>query len=346
MRAVAVVGYGYWGQNLVRVLTGRGDTVVVVVDSDEARHASLAQRFPGVAAVGELDEVLDRVDAVVIATPPASHMTLVGDALRAGCDVFVEKPFTTTSADGEELMALAADRDRVLMVGHTYDYHPVTHELARRFQEGDLGRIRYLDSARLSMGGYRDDVNVLWDMAPHDIVIMRRVLDRWPSRVSAWCIDHSGFGMPDVGIMRLEFEDPDTVGYIRVSWLDPAKVRRFTVVGDKRTAMFNDVSDPAQPLRIIDTSAEARLGAGARHPLPPGYDPALVSAPSVPVVEPLATELDHFLHCVATRREPYTSAAEGLAVVRVLEAADQSALSGTPVTVDPVPAAIRRTVSL
>lgn len=335
MKKIGVVGCGYWGANHVRILHTIPSVAVTAVDPDGARLAELSRLHVGIATATDLSQVIDELSAVVICTPPRSHGPLVREALEGGCDVLVEKPLVMSSEECLQLKGLAEELDRVLMVGHTYDFHPAVDELRTAYARGDLGDMRYLDSARLSIGGYRDDVNVLWDMAPHDIVIMRRVLDAWPTRVSAWAIDHTNNGVPDVGMIRLEFSEPETVGYIRVSWLDPVKVRRFTVVGSNQTAIFNDVSDPLSPLRFVDTSSDPRLGEGSLHPLPPGYRDDAISSPIIPASEPLALEVTHFLECMDTREEPRSSAAEGLGVIAILEAADLSATTHQPVVVNP-----------
>ncbi len=335
MKSIAVVGCGYWGANHVRVLHAMPGVAVTAVDPDEARLAELSHMHPGLATATDLSQVVDELEAVVICTPPRSHGALVREALEGLCDVLVEKPLVTSSEECRQLMQLAEQHDRVLMVGHTYDFHPAVDELRTAYVRGDLGDVRYLDSARLSVGGYRDDVNVLWDMAPHDIVIMRRVLDAWPSRVSAWAVDHTDNGVPDVGMIRLEFREPETVGYIRVSWLDPVKVRRFTIVGSNQTAIFNDVSDPLMPLRFVDTSSDPRLGEGSLHPLPPGYHDDAIFSPFLPAAEPLVLEVTHFLDCIDSREDPRSSAAEGLGVIAILEAADLSATTNQPVDISP-----------
>ena len=335
---VGVIGTGYWGVNYLRILNERTDTSCIAIDPDESALQHAVRRFPDLRTATELESVSSDLDAVIVCTPVHAHGEAVDHAIDHRLHVLVEKPFAASSSHCLRLSDRAARADLTLMVGHTYDYHPVVHDLAYRVRHGELGNVRYLDSARLSLGGYREDVNVLWDMAPHDIVIMRRILGSWPTRVSAWCIDHTGHGVPDVGMIRLEFQSPSTVGYIRVSWLDPMKVRRFTVVGSEKTAVFNDVTDPTNPLRIVDTGLEPRLGEGTTHPLPPAYNDDLISKPEVQLVEPLAGQVDHFLQCIKNDATPRSSAHEGLQVVRVLEAADESATTGLPVELNTPPA--------
>lgn len=269
--SVAVCGFGYWGPNHVRVLQREIGATTIVVDPDPGRLAEATSLYPDIETVPSLTEATVVPDAAIVCSPPATHEQVAGDALRAGCHVLVEKPLAASSAEGERLLAVATEHDRILMTGHTYDFHPVVAELEALAASGGLGEIRYMDSARLSVGGYRNDVNVLWDMAPHDIVIMSRVMGSWPNRVTAWANDHTGFGMNDVGMMRLEFPGAKTVGYIRVSWLDPVKVRRLSIIGSQQMAVFNDAADPRKPLKLIETGAADRLGEGTMHPLPGAY---------------------------------------------------------------------------
>lgn len=332
---VAVCGFGYWGPNHVRVLRREIGATTIVVDPDPERRAAAAALYADIETVPSLAEASVSPDAAIVCTPPATHEQVAGEALRAGCHVLIEKPLAATSEEGERLLAVAAEHDRILMTGHTYDFHPVVAELEALASAGELGEIRYMDAARLSVGGYRNDVNVLWDMAPHDIVIMSRVMGSWPHRVTAWADDHTGFGMNDVGTMRLEFPGTKTVGYIRVSWLDPVKVRRLSVIGSQRMAVFNDAADPRTPLRLIETGASDRLGEGTMHPLPGAYPEELITTPVIEPVEPLTEEIQYFVNCITTGTAPTrSSGADGLAVLRVLEAADRSALTGSPETVD------------
>lgn len=328
MRSIGVVGIGYWGKNYLRGLLGLGDVEVVGVDPDPDRRAEVHRAFPAVRMVSSMEEALPMLDAAIICTPPHSHRALAITAMNAGVHVLIEKPMATSESDCRAIESVALSTGMTLMVGHTYDYNDVVDDMTRRVRTGELGEIRYLDSARLSVGGYRSDVNVMWDMAPHDIVIMRRLANAWPTRVSAWAVDHSGSRKADVATLRLDFEDQDIVGYVRVSWLDPFKVRRFSIVGSEKMAIFNESDPDIAPLRIVDSGREKRLGVGSVHPLPPGYGSELVSEPMIQQREPLGRQLDEFLRCVRTGGRPRTDGYEGRRVVQVLEAADLSAVTG------------------
>jgi predicted dehydrogenase len=334
MTKVGVVGFGYWGPNHVRVLAGTPGVQVLVFDPDPAQRNRARHMFPDVLTFSSLSACSDRIDAVVVCSPPFSHLSVAEEAFTRGCHVLVEKPLALTSSDARAMVEMSETSGKTLMTGHIYDFHAATHWMENRAEERLYGSIRYIDAARLAVGGYRTDVNVMWDMAPHDLCLMRRVLGQWPSAVSAWAFDHSGQGVPDVALMRLEFPDTDAIGYIRVSWLDPVKVRRFTVVGDASMVVFNDSADPTKPLRVIETGATTSLGEGARHPVPGAYPDELIDDPVIEPVEPLVAELDHFLHCVRTGASPErASGVDGLEVVRILEAADRSAELGEAVPI-------------
>jgi len=223
--SVAVVGCGYWGSKHVRVLSSLPDvSQIIVVDPDPRACAAIAATFPNVEIATDLASTLDVVDAVIVATPPKDHFAVTLQALRAGCHVLVEKPLTTKLADAQTLVSEAARNDLVLTVGHTFEFNPAVHELRRRVDNGELGAIRYVHSARLSLGLFRQDVNVIWDLAPHDISIMNYVLRSTPSAVMAWGSAHISRGVTDLAYFQLEYPDRDVIGYGHVSWLDRKSV--------------------------------------------------------------------------------------------------------------------------
>ncbi len=332
---IAVVGFGYWGPNHARICSKTSGVETVIVEPDEERRSGAAEQFPELQRYQSLSDVGSPLDGVIICSPPATHLALAEEALTLGAHVLVEKPLAPSAEDANAIVELAKTHNRTLMVGHIYDFHAATEWLEANANENLFGTIQYLDAARLAVGGYRTDVNVMWDMAPHDLCLMRRVMGAWPIAVTAWSVDHSGHGVADLAYMRLEFPDSSAVGYLRISWLDPAKVRRFTVVGEKKMAVFNDAADPTRPVQLTDTGATSSLGAGARHPIPGAYPDELISYPTIDPTEPLKAEVDHFLHCVKTGDAPTRASGEdGLAVVRVLEAADRSARSGMRESLD------------
>jgi predicted dehydrogenase len=319
---VGVVGCGYWGPYLVRNLHDMPDVDLVgVADRRPERLAYALRTYPTVRPFADHSELFDAdVDAVVLATPIHTHFALAREALLAGKHVLVEKPLATSVAEAAELVRLAREMDRTLMVGHTFLYNPAVRELRRLVESGELGRIYYADSARLNLGLFQRHSNVVWDLAPHDVSILTYVLGQVPLRVSARgraCIQ------PDVhDVCYLELIFPDGSANVHVSWLDPDKVRRLTLVGDRRMAVYNDVST-VEKLRIYDRGVEApAIDNYGEFEL--AYRHGQIVIPHLQWREPLRLECEHFAQCVRTGARPLSDGEQGLAVVAVLEAASRS----------------------
>jgi len=331
--AVAVVGYGNWGSKHVRVLTSMPDVKVTVVDRDPKRLAEAVRAFPMVKLDESLDRALETVDAVVIATPPRSHAPIAHAAIQAGKHVLVEKPLATSVAACEELIDAAMLNDVHLMVGHTFEHDAAIWKLRDIARSGVLGEIRYIDCARLNLGLYQDDVNVVWDLAPHDVSIVNFILGEPPTGVSAWGHCHANRGFEDVAHLKLRYADSDVFAYIHVSWLDPCKVRRVTIVGSEKMAVYNDMAHEGK-IRIYDVGLEEE----SLYPEPVKYRRGDIVAPAITAHEPLAEQAKQMLHSVRTGEPPKTDGKSGLAVARVLEAADLAMRSGTEVLlhVEPV----------
>ncbi len=325
---VAVVGYGYWGCKHVRVLSGRHDVSVVVVDESEERREAASLQFRGIGIASCLADALDDVDAVIVATPPTSHTKLALTALQAGKHVLVEKPLATSAADAEHLVAQAAESGVALMTGHTFEYNSAVSKLKEVVTSGTLGRVLYIDAARLSLGRYQPDVDVVWDLAPHDISILSHLLDELPTAVSVWKQRNIGDRFADVAYLRMYFERAATHAVVHLSWLDPCKVRRVTVVGDQRMAVYNDLSD--ERIRIYDSGVDVHGldAAGTSRTMPVTYRSGDIVSPYLSFHEPLQVQDDHFVECVRTGSRPRTPGERGLDIVRVLEAADAASVSG------------------
>ena len=330
---IGVVGCGYWGSKHVRVLHGL-QTVreVTVIDSDPRNCDAIRSAFPAVRAFADLDAALPHLDAVVIATPPRSHAELALAALRAGKHVMVEKPLATSLAEARLLIDEAARAGVVLMVGHTFEFNAAVRELKRRLTQGELGDIYYVHSARLNLGLYRSDVNVIWDLAPHDISILNYLLDAVPTRVMAWGSANAWAGVEDLAYLRLDYQQRGITGYVHVSWLDPHKVRRVTVVGSRRMAVYNDMAE--ERLRIFDRGVERPAQTEASYERPLSYRYGDIISPHIRFEEPLALENQHFVDCIRNGSRPLTDGQSGLAVVAVLEAADRALRTGTRLDVD------------
>ena len=338
--SIGVVGCGYWGSKHVRVLQSvKGVGRVVAVDRDQAILDGISEAHAHVSTMRSFDQAVDELDALVIATPPLTHAPLALAALRAGCHVMAEKPLATTSAEALELIDVADAADLVLMSGHTFEYNAAVWKLRELVQGGELGRIYHIDTARLNLGLYQGDVNVIWDLAPHDVSILNFVLGAQPNRVTAWAQAHVHQRHEDVAYLRLDYDALNISTQIHVSWLDPCKVRRVTVVGSSKMAVYNDV-EVDERIRIFDKGvAMHRSSEGSDDPvrgMPPiSYRHGGIESPYIPFEEPLLVEDRHFVHAILPGERPQSDGRSGLAVVRVLEAAEQSLRLGRPVDIEP-----------
>jgi predicted dehydrogenase len=332
-----VIGCGYWGPHLIRNLHDMPDvTLVGVAEERPERLKYVCSSYPAIRAFSDHRQLLESdLDAVVIATPIQTHFQLAREALLAGKHVLVEKPLASSPVQAVELIELARRHKRVLMVGHTFLYNPAVRELRRLVQEGELGRIYYADAARLNLGLFQRHVNVVWDLAPHDIAILMYLLGKAPLMVSARGSSYVQSGIHDVCYLELLFGD-ETTAHVHVSWLDPDKVRRLTLVGDRRMAVYDDVSSVAK-LRVYDS--------GVEYPTPDSYGELQLAyrhgqivIPYIRWREPLRVECEHFVHCIRTGERPLTDGEHALAVVAALEAADRSLQGGSvrvPVEIPP-----------
>lgn len=325
---VAVVGYGYWGSKHVRVLSTMPDVAVTVIDSDKRRLDEAAAHYPSIeTAVRDLDEVMDRIDAVLVATPPVDHVDVTLRALNAGKHVLVEKPLATSVADAEAMVAAAHANNVHLVVGHTFEYNPAVRQLRDIIRSGELGRVLYVDSARLSLGLYRRDVNVIWDLAPHDISIVSYLLDEMPVAASVWAQRNIGPWREDVAYLKLDF--PSTHAFVHVSWLNPRKVRRTTVVGDRRMAVYDDMSDNER-IRIFDIGVDPGTidDPHMAHEMPLSYRTGDIISPFVPFREPLMVQNREFVDTIVAGTPSTTPGERGLDIVRVLAATDVALATG------------------
>ncbi|GIV04878.1 MAG: oxidoreductase [Fimbriimonadales bacterium] len=316
MHRIAVVGHGHWGKNLARVFF-QMNVLVAVCDNRLEVGQVVVEQYPGVEFIVDYEALLRRADvnAVAIATPAITHYEMTKRALLAGKDVFVEKPLALIAAQGRELVELARQRERILMVGHLLRYHPAVNHLKHLIDSGALGKLYYLYSNRLNLGRFRKEENILWSFAPHDVSVMLYLLNEMPIRVAAHGGSYLHPKIADTTITTLSF--PSGVqSHIFVSWLHPHKEHRLVVVGSEGMAVFAD-TDPDHKLRVLKHPVEWR----ERTPVP-----RLTEAQSVPFeqVEPLYIECQHFLDCLKTRRTPYTDGEEALRVLEVLEACQHS----------------------
>jgi predicted dehydrogenase len=329
---VAVVGCGDGGSKHVRVLSGLRDVdLVAIVDPEPRISAQMVAVFPACRTFPDLRSAIPHVDAVVIATPADSHGELALTALRNGKHVLVEKPLTPSVAEARLLVEEATRRERVLMTGHTFLFNPAVRELRRRIVAGELGEVYYIYSARLNLGLYRRDVNVVWDLAPHDITIMNYLLGAVPSTVSAWGATLACTDVEDVAYIRLDYRQLNVSGFVQVSWLDPRKARTVTIVGREKMAVYDDLAD--ERLRIYDRGVEGTTGARA-YERPVGYRYGDIVSPHISSEEPLSLQDQHFVDCIRYGLMPESSGVSGMEVIAILEAIDRSLREGRPVDVD------------
>lgn len=332
---VGVVGYGYWGSKHVRVMAGLPGVELTVIESLRDRLGEVTTSFPAVKTASSLDEVQDELDAVVIATPSCTHTAIALQALRAGLHTMVEKPMTTTVSDAEALVQTADSGGLILMVGHTFEYHASVWKLKQIIRTGELGRILRIDTARLLSGpGPRDDCNVIWDLAPHDISVASYLLDEFPQTVSVWA-QHNLGEHADVAHINMNFPRAAASASVHVSWLSPNKVRRVNVVGERKTAVFNDLADNER-VRVFDSGVDpAEIDEQRWNALPALSTTGEDATSDFQFVEPLLVQDRHFIECVRAGRRPNTPGERGLGVVEVLAATDEAIASGAPVQCQP-----------
>jgi len=327
MTKVGVIGCGYWGPQLIRNFAAMSDARLVgVADKMPDRLNYVRSQYAGVRTYADYEAMLETdVEAVVVATPIHTHFSVARDAIRAGKHVLVEKPLCTSVAEALELVRLANDNGTIVMAGHTFLYNQAVDELRRILCDPQFGRVLYVDTARLNLGRFAPESNVLWDLAPHDVSILSYILGRKPVGVSALGRAHVRTNVHDVAYVQIEY-DGGISAQIHVSWLDPAKVRRITVVGDKQMVVYNDVS-LGEKIRIYDTGVSTTpTDTFGEFQLSYRYGP--ITIPYIGMAEPLHAECQHFLSCVRSGERPLSDGMEGLAVVAVLEAACRSVESG------------------
>ncbi len=312
-----VVGWGYWGPKIARNLDSLPHVMVTMVaDQDARRLASLAVNQPWIKTTTRPEDIFrSDVDGVVIATPVRTHYQLAREALLHGKHVLVEKPLTAAVAEAEELIALAKEQRRVLMVGHTFEYNPAVNELRKLVQNGDLGKIYYVEAERVNLGLFRSDINVIWDLAPHDISILLYLFGKKPEQVKVQAHAHLQPNIHDIAHIDLGYADGMTA-HIHVSWLHPCKIRRVTVIGDARMVVYDD-TNPAEMLKIYNKGADIHADPVV------SYRFGEITIPHIDWIEPLRLECEDFAGAIRTGTQPRAHGGIGLAVVEVLAAAQE-----------------------
>jgi len=315
-KSIAVVGCGYWGKNLVRNFYEL-NSLYAICDVDEKRLKSLKEKYPDLNVHNDYKILIKKpkIEAIVIATPAATHYALAKKALLANKDVFVEKPIALNYKEGEELVSLAKEKDKILMVGHVLEYHPAIIKLNEIINKGELGKINYIYSNRLNLGKFRTEENILWSFAPHDISVILGLLREMPAEVTAHGGNYLNPNITDVTVTTMNF--PSGVkAHIFVSWLHPYKEQKLIVIGDKRMIVFDDVN-PKNKLFMYDH----KIDWIERLPVP---RPEEARPLSIDQKEPLKSECEHFIECIHSKKTPKTDGNNGLRVLKILEACQES----------------------
>ena len=325
---VGVVGCGYWGPKLVRNFQSiPGADMYMVVDLREDRLEHIRGLYPGIKTTTDYETLLrSPVEAVAVATPVSTHYRMAKAALLHDKHVLVEKPLTINSEEAKELIALAEERERILMVGHTFEYNPAVEYLKRFIADGELGRVYYINCTRVNLGIFQKDINVIWDLAPHDVSILLYILGMTPNQVSARGAAYVQPNIEDVAYVTLHFPN-GVMADVRVSWLDPCKIRRITVVGSKKMIVYDDV-EPNEKIKIYDKGVDAPPYSDTVEEFRLSYRYGDITTPAISAAEPLEIECRHFLESIRTGTPARSNGQVGFQVVKILEGAQDSLRTG------------------
>ena len=333
MLNIGVVGYGYWGPNVARNFHGTaGAKLTAISDLSEKRLGLAQNHYPFIKAIKDPVELIrsSDVDAVAIVTPVFAHFEMAKTALLAGKHIFVEKPFTSTSAQARELVDLAAKKNLKIMVDHTFLFTGAVRKIKELISSGELGKLLFYDSVRVNLGLFQHDVNVIWDLAPHDLSIMTYVIDLKPIALSAHGTVHFTGGFEDIAYVAIEFQGNGFIAHFHVNWLSPVKIRKTLISGDKQMLVWDDL-DADEKVKIYDRGVNVKSTNGGKdgtYELLVSYRSGDVHIPKLEATEALKAEAQYFVECVEKDQEPFNNGVAGLQVVRLLEAADESIKNG------------------
>src|SRR5712671_1002444 len=328
---VGVIGCGYWGPNLLRNFAENESAELRwICDADQSRLAAMSRRYPAALTATDYEKLLadPKLDAVVVVTPVATHFQIARAGLQAGKHLLVEKPLTATEREAEELIELAESNQRTLMVDHTFVYTGAVRKMKEIVRSGELGELLYFDSVRINLGLFQPDINVLWDLAPHDLSIMDYLIERQPDAVSAIGSCHIEQGIENIAYLMMHFAD-DFIAHFHFNWLAPVKIRRTMIAGSSKMILYDDI-EPTEKVRVYDKGVTAsRIGdREAAYQTLVSYRTGDVLAPKLDSTEALRYVVAEFLDSIREGRQPLTDGYAGLRVVRLLEAAQQSIKSG------------------
>jgi predicted dehydrogenase len=332
MISIGVIGYGYWGPNVARNFHAAAGTQLTAVGDISEKRLGMAQaHYPFIRVSKDPLEVIKAkdIDVVAVVTPVFSHFELAKEALLAGKHVFVEKPFTTTSRQAEELIDIAARKGLKIMVDHTFLFTGAVKKIKEVIDSGELGRLLFYDSVRVNLGLFQHDVNVIWDLAPHDLSIMDYLIGKKPVAITAHGTVHFEGGLEDIAYICIEFAENGFIAHFHVNWLSPVKIRRTLISGDRKMLVWNDMSAD-EKVKIYDRGVDVKSANGKHglHELLVSYRSGDVHVPKLDGTEALKAEIEYFVQCLEKNEEPVNNGQAGLQVVRLLEAADESIRSG------------------
>ena len=332
---IGVLGYGYWGPNVARNFhAAAGANLTAVSDVSEKRLVLAQNQYPFIKVLKDPMELIrsTEVDAVAIVTPVFAHFEMAKEALLAGKHIFVEKPFTSTSAQARELIDLAAKKGLKIMVDHTFLFTGAVRKIKEVIDSGELGKLLFYDSVRVNLGLFQHDINVIWDLAPHDLSIMAYLIDKKPVALAAHGSVHFEGKYEDIAYVSIEFEGNGFIAHFHVNWLSPVKIRKTLISGDKKMLVWDDL-DPDEKVKIYDRGVDVKSSNGGKnkngiHDLLVSYRSGDVHIPKLEATEALKAEAQYFVECLGKNEEPFNNGQAGLQVIRLLEAADESLKNG------------------
>jgi len=321
---IGIIGYGYWGHNLVRNFFSLKDCCVkTVADALSQRLQQLKKIFPSITSVKDATDIIydSQIDAVVIATPVTTHFRLAKEALLQGKHVLVEKPMTSSVEEAEILIGIAQQKNLLLMVDHTFLYTGAVEKMKHLINEGELGNIKYLDSTRINLGLFQPDINVLWDLAPHDISILNYIMNEQPYSLNATGITHTNNEMENIAYLTVNYNS-GFIAHFNCSWSSPVKVRMMLIGGDKKMILYNDL-EPTEKIKVYDTGYNYTTDEEKKRILV-DYRTGDIYVPKLNTTEALSAMANDFITCISEKKEPKSSCYIGLNVIKILEASNMS----------------------
>ncbi len=322
---VGVVGVGYWGPNIIRnFISNKKTNISTCCDLNQQRLDNIKSIYPSLEITKDYKDIINnsKIDLVAVCTPVFSHYEIAKSALEAGKHVLIEKPMTTTSKQSEELVNIATQKNLQIFVDHTFVYTGAVRKIKEIVQNGELGDLYYFDSVRVNLGLFQHDVNVLWDLAPHDISIMHFLLNQYPESVVATGADHTGSGLEDVAYLTVYYPN-NLIAHIHTNWLSPVKIRETLIAGSKKMVVWDD-NTPSEKVRIYDKGIDVIKTADQVYDMLIQYRTGDMFCPRIDGAEALGEEVNHIVECIEQNKVPIADGNAGLMVVKILEAAQES----------------------